>query len=227
MELPAHFLTRPTMDLDPATIAAFEQLYAEAVEPGTGAEIPYTLDAPKWHFLAYLGDSKDVLFHGSGNPNIEEFEPRQSNDIEEFGNRRAVYAASDPLWAMYFAIVDRPRYVTTLVNACARVVDADGSRSAPYYFFSVNDDALPHQPWRTGTLYLLSRTLFEQQAQNEYQGRQIEIAQWASLVPVRPLARLTVGPDDFPFLAQIRGHDFSVLQERARQNPDGFPWLDE
>src|SRR5262245_59397905 len=148
MELPRYYLPRPPMDLYPDTIAAFEQLFAEHVEHGAGAEIPYALNAPKWQFLSYLGDTKELLFHGSGNPYIAEFEPRQSNDIEEFGNRQAVYASSDPIWAMYFAVMDRDRYVTSLVNACFQIVNDDGSLSVPYYFFSINGDALPHQPWR-------------------------------------------------------------------------------
>ena len=42
---------------------------------------------------------------------------------------------------------------------------------------------------------------------------QVHIAQLASFVPVQPLAKLTVTPEDFPFLTQIRGHDDERLQE--------------
>src|ERR1044072_6792350 len=137
MQLPPYFLPRPSPPPDADTRAAFDRLYAEAVEHGTGAAIDYRLPAPKWQFLCYLCDTKPVVLHGSGNADIEEFEPRQSNDLTEFGNRTAVYAASDGIWAMYFAIVDRDRYVTSLMNACFRVVDADGTRSGAYYFFSI------------------------------------------------------------------------------------------
>jgi hypothetical protein len=215
------------MDLDAQTIASFEKLFADAVEHGEGQEIPYDLAAPKWQFLCYLCDEKNILMHGSGDANIEMFEPRQSNDVFEFGNRRAVYAASDGIWAMYFAIVDRDRYVTSLMNACFRVVNADGSKSGPYYFFSVNGDALPHKPWRQGTIYLLPRDTFEQQPNQVARGITGEIAQWASLTEVRPLAKLAVGPDDFPFLSQIVPHDPQVIRERALSDPEGFPWLDE
>src|SRR5690348_14646642 len=114
-QLPAYYLSRPLPEPDARTAAAFDRLFCEAVEQGPGVEIDYTLSAPKWQFLCYLCDAREILVHGSGNPSIEEFEPRQSNDTEEFGNRRAVYAASDGLWAMYFAIVDRDRHVTSLV----------------------------------------------------------------------------------------------------------------
>src|SRR5262245_42258021 len=155
MDISPYIMPRPAMDLDAQTISSFDKLYSDAVEHGEGKEIPYNLAAPKWQFLCYLCDEKSLLVHGSGDANIEIFEPRQSNDVFEFGNRRAVYAASDGIWAMYFATVDRDRYVTSLMNACFRVLNADGSKSVPYYFFSINGDALPHKPWREGTIYLL------------------------------------------------------------------------
>jgi hypothetical protein len=189
--------------------------------------IEYTLAAPKWQFLCYLSDHKLIVLHGSGRADIREFEPRQSNDIAEFGNRRAVYAASDGIWPIYFAIMDRDHGVTSLVNGCARVIGADGSRSEPLYFFSINADALPRQPWRRGIIYLLPRQSFEQQPLQPYAGLQLEIPQWASPAPVRPLAQLPVEPSDFPFLEQLHGHDPRIVQERAARDPDGFPWLDD
>lgn len=167
------------------------------------------------------------MLHGSGQSDILEFEPRQSNDVREFGNRRAVYAASDGIWPIYFAVMDRDAGVTSLVNSCARVVGSDGSRGEPYYFFSINADALARRPWRRGTIYLLPRHSFEQQAPLPYRGLLLEAAQWASTVPVRTLARLPVEPEDFPFLDQIYGHDPSAVKERAARDPDGFPWLDD
>ena len=226
MQLPAYYLPRPPLDLAPATCAAFERLYDEAVRPGHGEVLDYTLSSPKWQFLCWLCDTQEVLLHGSGAPGIRVFEPRQSNDIEEFGNRRAVYAASDGIWPLYFAIVDRERYVRSLVNGCFRVLGPDGARGDPYYFFSINEDALPHQPWRAGTIYMLPRAGFEPQPRESYRGAALEIAQWASPAPVQPLAQLVVGPADFPFLAQIRAHDMAVVSQRAERDPKGFPWLD-
>lgn len=227
MWLPPHIEIRPPMNLDPEAVAAFERLYTEVVEHGTGAAIPYDLVAPKWQFLCYLTDNKSVLVHGSSNPDIEEFEPRQSDDVGEFGNRKAVYAASDALWAMYFAVTDRSRGVYSLHNACFRVVQEDGSKSAPYYFFSINSDALRYQPWCNGTIYILPRAGFEPQPPVTLRGITGEILQWACRAPVRPLARLNITPADFPFLGQIRGHDHVTLRERITKDPEGFPWVDE
>jgi hypothetical protein len=53
------------------------------------------------------------------------------------------------------------------------------------------------------------------------------MAQWASLVPVQPLAQVAVSPADFPFLTQIRAHDTAMVHQRADRNPKGFSWVDE
>ena len=227
MQHPDYFLTRPPLDLTSTMRAAFARLYAEIMRLGHGQDVNYTLAAPKWQFLSWLCDTQDILLHGSGNPDIQEFEPRKSDDLNEFGDRQAVYAASDGIWPIYFAIVDRDRSVRSLINGCSRVLGPDGTRSDPYYFFSIDDDVLPHQPWRFGTIYILPRAGFTQQAPASYRGMTVEIAQWASPNPVRPLARMTVGPADFPFLAQIRGHDMAVVSRRAARDPSGFPWVDE
>lgn len=226
MELPAYFLKRPAVEASPATIAGFERLYRQFVEPGTGAEIPYDLDASKWQFLCYLCDHKNILMHGSAVRDIAEFEPRQSNDIEEFGNRRAVYAASDGLWPMYFAVVDRTK-VKGLVNSCFRAITPDGIKSEPYYYFSINRNAMPLYPWCDGMIYILPGDTFEPQPLQEFREFKAEIAQWASLVGVTPLAKLAITPEDFPFLKDVYGHDPEELFEKATANPKGFPWRDD
>lgn len=237
MQLPPHMERRPPVNLGPQAVAAFERLYTNLVKHGTGAEIPYELSdlsdlsAPKWQFLCYLTDNKGVLVHGSSNPDIEEFEPRQSDDVGEFGNRKAVYAASDALWAMYFAVADRSRGVNSLHNACFSIVHEDGSGVPsgpdPYYFFSINSDALSHQPWCNGTIYILPRAGFEPQPMVTLRRLTGEIPQWACPEPVRPLARLSITPADFPFLSQIRGHNHATLRQRIMRDPEGLPWVND
>jgi hypothetical protein len=170
-----------------------------------------------------VADHHDIALHGSGDANILLFEPRQSNDLHEFGNQKAIYAASDGLWAMFFAIVDRER-VNSITNACVRLEDDTGAVRGPLYVFSVSQAALAGQPWRTGTVYLLPRNTFITQPPMAFGSSKVHIAQLASLVPVQPLAKLTVTPDDFPFLLQIRGHDDGRLQEYATALQTGAPW---
>jgi len=99
-----------------------------------------------------------------------------------------------------------------------------GNLHGPYYVFSVSQTALPNQPWRTGTVYLLPRGTFTVQPPLAFGSNQVQIAQLASFVSVEPLAKLTVTPADFPFLMQIRGHDDQRLQEYATALQTGAPW---
>lgn len=227
MNLPSFYLRRPEFALTPEVKAEFDEIFDRGIASGTNDFLEYSCSAPKWQFLSYLGDTKDVLFHGTGDSTIAEFEPRQSNDSVEFGNQKAVYAASDGLWASYFAVMDRDRYVRSLVNSCIHLVQPDGTRD-PYYYFSINEDALPHQPWRSGTVYLLPRETFERQPsqRSKTTGLDTEPTQWRSFVPVKPLSKISVRPEEFPFLGQVRGHDVAVVNKRSVENPDGFPWHD-
>ena len=88
MDMPWYIAKRPEMGLDAETVRQFERLFAEAVEPATGAEISYELAEPRWKFLCYLCDEKDVVLHGSGSGEIEELEPRQPLDEGSSAARR-------------------------------------------------------------------------------------------------------------------------------------------
>ncbi len=223
MMLPDYWLTRPEVHADERTALAFDALLNSSLDTGGSPTIQFNLPWPKWQFLCHLADHHDIALHGSGDSNIARFEPRQSKDLNEFGNKKAVYAASDGLWAMFFAIVDRNR-VTSITNACIRLADETGSLHGPFYVFSVSQSALPSQPWRTGTVYLLPRSTFTLQPPIPFGSNQVHVAQLASFVPVQPLAKLTVTPEDFPFLKQIRGHDDERLQEYATAWQIGAPW---
>jgi hypothetical protein len=223
LSLPDYWLTRPTASSDPEAQAAFNELLDAALGAGECPTIPYTLPYPKWQFLCHLADQHEIALHGSGSASIARFEPRQSNDLGEFGNQKAIYAASDGLWAMFFAIIDRAR-IGSITNACVRLVDEQGSTHGPFYVFSVSQTALPNQPWRTGWVYLLPRATFITQSPFAFGSHQVHVAQLASFLEVQPLAKLEVGPEDFPFLGQIRGHDDNRLQEYAHALQNGAPW---
>lgn len=226
MELPEYWLTRPGAAFDEGIKSAYDDLLHATLGMDGCPAIQYTLPQPKWQFLCHIADHHDIALHGSGDPDIALFEPRQANDLNDFGNQKAIYAASDGLWAMFFAIVDRGR-VMSITNACIRLADEAGAIHGPYYVFSVSHSALPNQPWRNGWVYLLPRSPFAEQPPIPFGSNQVHIAQLASPEPVRPLAKLMVTPDDFPFLMQIRGHDDQRLQEYATALQTGAPWPQE
>jgi hypothetical protein len=223
MMLPDYWLKRPSAQADERSQLSFDELLNATVNTSGSITIQYTLPWAKWQFLCHVADHHDIALHGSGDPNISLFEPRQSNDLNEFGNQKAIYAASDGLWAMFFAIVDRAR-VKSITNACIRLEEDSGVVHGPFYVFSVSKSSLASQPWRIGTVYLLPRKSFTIQPSMPFGSSKVQIAQLASFEPVQPLAKLTVNPEDFPFLTQIRGHDDERLQEYATALQTGAPW---
>ena len=224
MLLPDYWLRRPKIELDSHTIADFDQLYTRVKAGGTITRIDYSFSIPKWHFLCYLADEHGVVLHGTGDPHIQVFEPRQSIDLSEFGAQTAVYAAGDGLWAMFFAILDRDHYPMATSNACIRLVDDTGQISEPCYVFSISHTALRQQPWRIGTVYLLPGETFINQPSLTFGSYEVRVPQLASLVPVKPFAQLEVTPEDFPFLRDIRGLDDARLQEYGQAMQSGAPW---
>ena len=222
--LPDYWLHRPAMDLDGAARDEFDALLARARLMGPNAELDYALDRPKWQFLCYAAEAHGLALHGTGDHQIQVFEPRTSDDLGEFGRQTAVYAAGDGLWAMYFAIIDRARYDMSLSNACIRLADPSGQVSPPRYVFSISQAALAQRPWRTGSVYLLPAETFMQQPSMPFGPYEVRIPQLASLTAVRPLARLAVAPEDFPLLDQIRGHDDARMSEYAQAMMTGGPW---
>ncbi|QGN34801.1 hypothetical protein [Microlunatus sp. Gsoil 973] len=220
MNLPDYWLARPPGP-DQQTAVEFDQLLDAVAENDACELIDYRLTAPKWQFLCHAAGSGFVM-HGTGRADIEIFEPRQPDDPSEFGGRRGVFAAEDGIWPMYFAIVDRDRYPMGLLNACILV----GPDAEARYFFSITDSVLPHRPWRSGVVYLLPAAGFDSQPPATVDGKEVRLAQAVNPDPVRPLAKLRIEPEDFPFLQQIRGHDHDVIRARFEADPDGFPWLE-
>ena len=181
-------------------------------------------DIDLWKFLGGVAERRRIAFHGTGDPGIESFEPRRPIDFAPFGDQEAVFATSDPVWAMFYAIVDRDNHDTTLNNGCIVVLDSEGRAGTPHYYFSVGRRALQERPWRSGYVYFLPADTFVEQEAGEYAGLSARIPQLASPVPVAPFARLRVAPADFPFLAQIRGHEDERLAEYAQAVMTAAPW---
>jgi len=224
MMLPDYWLRRPEMAIDDQMRSDFDALFAATKAAGAASPVEYALPAPKWQFLCYLVEQHGIVLHGSGDPTIQILEPRRSNDLTEFGAQTAVYAAGDGLWAMFFAILDRTRYRMSTSNACVRLVDEAGQISEPLYVFSISQSALYHEPWRTGVVYLLPGDTFVNQPSLQFGPFEVRVPQLASLVPVKPIGSMEVGPDDFPFLRNIRGLDDARLQEYGQAMLTGAPW---
>ena len=168
--------------------AGFERLL-QALDEAGGAEVAYEAAAPKHAFFRYLLERRPVLLHGTGDPTIDSFEPQRQTDYDnEWTN--AVFATDDPIWPIFFAVVNRP-VARSLVNAC------DRRSGESRYYFSIGTDPKSPDAWRDGWIYVLPRNTFRPHRVG---------SEWESPVGVRPLARLQVEPADFPFLADVVPH---------------------
>ncbi len=148
MEKPSYFLSRPALNLDPLKTAAFESLWKSTP---SGCLVDYHLPYPKWEFLTYLCDTKELVLHGSQDQEIATVEPRQAHDKRAFSSQQAIYATTDGIWVIYFAIIDRQRFrELSLFNSCLQVCSAPGQLSEPLYFFSITQSVKVKQPWCPG-----------------------------------------------------------------------------
>ena len=222
MEASSLLLPRPPFDLTSPEQTAFEDLYESTPKGGL---VDYRLPYPKWQYLSYLCETRELVLHGSQNQSIDQVQPRQANDKKAFSNQHAIYATTDGIFVIYFAILDRRNYPEmSLFNSCLRVGVSPDQLSDPMYFFSITYSVLLQGPWCEGMVYILPRQSFEQEASQQIQGMEIVVPHWVSTSIAEPVAKLHVGPEDFPFLAQIHGHNNEKLVQLATANPSGFPW---
>lgn len=187
------FLKISELELPHPIINEFEEIYEKGVSKGNGSFIDYRSKYPKYLFLNYLIEHKNILVHGSNYPDLGCLEPRHQS---LFNGKpvTAVFAASDGVWSLFFAVFKRKDYVGSLRNLCLTVPTYKGIKR--YYYFSVNQD-FNGQYWTDGTIYLLPKGSFKQGGIKD---------EWISENKVTPMAKLSVTPNDFPFLKKIYKH---------------------
>jgi hypothetical protein len=202
-ENPPDYAVVPQRDRDAATLEAFERLYSRDVAAGDGRVVEYDVAAPRSEFLDWLCSSKKLLSHGSNAHDIAVFAPRRKTlgRLQEQSDS-AVSACGDGLWAMAYAILDRTRIRGAFHNTV--IPYAGPSGRGRLYHLSIAREALEQSPppFTEGTVYLLAREGFARLS-----GPPPLNLEWSCPTQARPLARLRVGPGDFPLLGSIRGHD--------------------
>ena len=222
MDASSYLLPRPSFDKTTEMVSVFDKLF---LSTPFGAFIDYSIPFPKWQFLSYLTETRKIVLHGSQNLEIEQLEPKQANDKRAYSNQFAIYATTDGIWVMYFAILDRKKYPKlTLFNSCLQARIAPDQLSEPLYFFSITQSILIQKPWCKGAVYILPRETFTQESSQQAQGTEIIFPHWISFQSAKPIAKLLVEPDDFPFLDQTHGHDDEKLIQLYSEDPNGFPW---
>jgi hypothetical protein len=173
--------------------------FAAAADPllaGERVDVP----EPRLDFLRWLAENRPVVFHGSPRDDLTELSTeRRSTDTTAFGNQQAVYASTDPVWAIYFACLRRDNGWTGTRNGSMGRVG--GPLYPRRYFFAHNRGSASPDRFGPGSLYLLSPQTFVADAPL---AGAIDTAHLVSREPVTPLARIDVTPDDFPFADRVR-----------------------
>jgi hypothetical protein len=185
----------PPLAVDPEAEARFA-VAADALLAGEAVTVP----EPRLDFLRWLAQSRPVVFHGSPRDDLRELSTeRRSRDATAWGNQQAVYASTDPVWAIYFACLRRDRGWRGTKNGS--LGQAGGPLYPRRYFFLHNRGSASPDRLGPGSLYLLSPSGF---VPDEPLAGAIDTAHLVSHEPVKPLARLDVAPADFPFADRIR-----------------------
>jgi len=203
-------LPEPTTEFAFEKCTHFKSLLQTSLEQVDGGWIDYDLPYPKYEFVQYITAQDQIIFHGSNNQDIVDFQPiRKSMELRDEtgrGNIQGVYGTHDGIWAMFFAIVDRSKLKGSIRNGVMYFQNQAGEQISVYNF-SINQEQLEERPYTEGALYLLPRDTFTRLmlTSDSYAN------EWASEQPVKAIAKLRIRPEDFPFLEQISGHDDSEL----------------
>jgi len=193
----------PELDFNEQKTRIFDNLYETTCHGRETVTIDYNCEFPKHEFLTYLVENKNVLLHGSNEKKIRYLVPmRRSSDPRHVGNLNAIYACSDGIWPIFFAVWER-RYFGVSSNSCFWAKDAEGKLRKYYGFFLAPHgeevEATDERCWTDGMVYILPRDTFTRLVDDA--GNPLE--EWASTAPVQALARLPVTPRDFIFLDEV------------------------
>ncbi|MGM8215405.1 hypothetical protein ACLIA0_07495 [Bacillaceae bacterium W0354] len=180
------------LNLPEQAIEEFDEMFIRYISSSDGSFFTYNSKYPLYMFLNYVIENKNVVVHGSNNSSISKFEPRNSS---LFNGKpiKAVFASSDGVWSLFFAVQNRKGYVGSIRNLCLSITTNKGIKR--YYYFSTNNNT--PKRWTNGTIYFFSKSLFKQGGIGD---------EWVCEKELEPLAKITVTPSDFPFLDKVRVH---------------------
>jgi hypothetical protein len=140
---------------DPGEEDLYRELADSILENRDGRSLEWDHPWPKWRFIEWLSRQGQFIFHGSPLADLGSFLPRRNSveimDQGGTGNRAAVYGTPFGLWAMWFAVIDRPKLKGSIRNGAMTWPDRSGN-PVDLYRFTVHKDFVGSNIWRTGTL---------------------------------------------------------------------------
>jgi hypothetical protein len=181
----------------------FDVLLDSTLNSGINQLIDYQLPYPKADFLNYVCDWRGYVAHGSVVQDLSMLQPfRYSQDSSEFGNRHQIFCSPDGIWAIWFAILDKSKCHLT-ENGCIRL--GSGSKRFKYYHFDLPVACRYDPPFTDGMIYITHASEFPNHRRDlVLNWFDAEIDEWGSINPVKPLFRLYVTPQDFPYLDKVQ-----------------------
>jgi len=196
---PGAGLESPMAETDPEEDEAFEHVWNFMAHPSHADEVDLG-GLSMVRFLSWLTGRKLAVFHGTNRIDGDRLEPAEwpHVNVGSVPTDRYVYGGSDAFCSMFFALMDEPA-ARTGSHGFDLFHNGQGT-TVRLYQFALASDALARRPFTAGALYLLPRETFS--PVRLYPGGP-PTAEWFCPEPVRPLARLIVTPDDFPFLDRI------------------------
>lgn len=196
------FLPAPPLPIDEPRRRAFDAVVREWFSRGPAVAVDYRAPYPKHEFFCYLVRERGYLIHGSTSRNLTSLEPREQADWK--GEQVCgVFAASDGVWPFFFALMYTQLAGCSIRNGCF-VVDGGAGQEVcedRFYFFSLDHASLATVRWDEGMIYVVERRDFRPNGTPP-----VYFDEWVSEGRVPVVARIPVGPDDFPFLGQVAGH---------------------
>lgn len=172
----------------------YDQLFEQLCQSDQPYILPEHVDILR--FLYFIQQKHQVLFHGTNQGQIETFEPRKQT-LFNGKDTVAVFASQDPVWSMFYAVLDKQKITGSIRNACIRIANS----FVKHYYFSINQATSNLSPWTDGYLYLLKREHFQPASRHE-----IAFDEWVSAKEVTPLGRIKLKPEDFPLLQKVTIH---------------------
>lgn len=184
----------PKMNLSSNEKEQFELLF-ERFSKADHPKLEYNLPIPKYKFLSYIAENKQVILHGSNHPTIHTFEPRNQT-LFNGKSVKAVFATKDPIWSIFYAVFRKESVYSNFRNGC---ISADHIHK--YHFYSLTQATFQNNPWMNGTVYILPQKTFQHVGSGV-----IIFDEWISEEPVTPIAKIEVEPADFYFLSKVATH---------------------
>lgn len=192
--LNSYYLPVPDDQFDTESEAEFDSILSLALSSASNGIIDYRSPRPKHEFLGYLAAYHRLLLHGSNTPDIDVVEP-WSDATDNWSAQKAVYAASDGVMPIFYAVANRGE--PGMVRDIRRIkVTTDDGPARHFYHVLLTPTPAVTPTCSSGMVYVLPRGPFRPYRDRE--GR--SSSEWISQRPVRPLARISVSPSDFPIL---------------------------